>query len=155
MPSISKSYFAYLNRKADKFDHLMKEVIETLFTVISKEEFYELLGNRYEIWDEKHFTQGVCLLPKMYVEEFIVVHKSDFRSHKSTIYGKDGSPVKQLEGIEAHQILEDIMRKFNLEEHKTHAYSQWNGRQRIHSYLMERCWEHIETKIHKKLKVVK
>jgi hypothetical protein len=57
--------------------------------------------------------------------------------------------IKETEGIEAHDILEDIMRKFGLQEHITFAYSSWGGRQRIHSHLMERCWEYIEKELKK------
>jgi hypothetical protein len=150
MPSISKRYLAYLERQTETLNKITTRSIKQDFETITKGEFYELLGDRYSIYYRTHFEDGVCPLPQYYVEEFIKTHKSDLRSPKSTITNNiTGEVIKETEGIEAHDILEDIMRKFGLQEHITFAYSSWGGRQRIHSHLMERCWEYIEKELKK------
>ena len=144
MPSITKFRLAYLEKKAEVLDRLTRRSLYSGFQTITKDEFYELLGDRYTIFYRTHFEDGVCPLPQYYMDEFVRTFKSDTRSPKSTIFANDGSIIKESEGIMCHDVLEDIMKKFMLHEHITHAYSEWNGRQKIHSYLMNKCWEHIE-----------
>jgi len=144
MPSITKFRLAYLEKKAEVLDRLTRRSLYSGFQTITKDEFYELLGDRYTIFYREHFEKGGWF-PQYYVDEFVRTFQSDTRSHKSTIFGNDGSPIKKpLEGIMCHDVLEDVMKKFMLQEHITHAYSEWNGRNKIHMYLMEKCWEHID-----------
>lgn len=83
---------------------------------------------------QKFFTskvnfEGKGNLPRMYVEDFVHIYKSNFSSPKSTIYVND-NPVKSLEGILAARIVEDLIDKFGIEHESTAALS---GRNAIHS----------------------
>ena len=91
----------------------------------------------------EHFERGGWF-PQYYIDDFVTTFESDTRDHKSTIFGNDGKILKKVEGISARDVLEDVMKKFRLHEHITHAYGSWNGRNKIHMYLMEKCWEHLE-----------
>jgi len=152
MPSITKYRLAQLEKMEQVLSMITTRKLYDCFKTITKDEFYELLGDRYNIFYRTHFEDGVCPLPQYYMDHFIRTFKSDTRNYKTTIFANDGSIIKESEGIMCHDVLEDIMKKFGLEEHLHHAYSNWNGRQKIHFYLMDKCWEHIEER---QLKVVR
>ena len=143
MPSITKFRLAYLEKKAEVLDRLTTRSLYKDFATITKQEFYDLLGCAYTVYYREHFERGGWF-PQYYIDDFVTTFESDTRDHKSTIFGNDGKILKKVEGISARDVLEDVMKKFRLHEHITHAYGNWNGRNKIHMYLMEKCWEHLE-----------
>ena len=123
-----------IERKAEKFDKIMTRKVKTLLSKLSEKTLWNIFGDVYAIFPKKFFTskvnfEGKGNLPRMYVEDFVHVYKSNFSSPKSTIYVND-NPVKSLEGILAARIVEDLIDKFGIEHESTAALS---GRNAIHS----------------------
>ena len=123
-----------IERKAEKFDKIMTRKVKTLLSKLSEKTLWNIFGDVYAIFQKKFFTskvnfEGKGNLPRMYVEDFVHIYKSNFSSPKSTIYVND-NPVKSLEGILAARIVEDLIDKFGIEHESTAALS---GRNAIHS----------------------
>ena len=123
-----------IERKAEKFDKIMARKVKTILSKLSEKTLWNIFGDAYAILPKKFFTskdnfEGKGNLPRMYVEDFVHIYKSNFSSPKSTIYVND-NPVKSLEGILAARIVEDLIDKFDIEHESTAALS---GRNAIHS----------------------
>ena len=78
---------------------------------------YDTLGDPYSLNAPTYYTSsknfdGKGNFPRLYIVEFVRVHKSNFRSHK-TIYVQ-GKPVKSLKAVSNEFIVWDLISKFGL-----------------------------------------
>ena len=98
----------------------MARKIKTFLSKLSENEIYDTLGDPYSLNAPTYYTSsknfdGKGNFPRSYIEEFVRVHKSNFRSHKTTIYVQ-GKPVKSLKAVSNEFIVWYLISKFGLHE---------------------------------------
>ena len=144
-----KSEKQKLINKANKFDKIMARKIKTFLSKLSENEIYDTLGDPYSLNAPTYYTSsknfdGKGNFPRSYIEEFVRVHKSNFRSHKTTIYVQ-GIQVKSLKAVSNEFIVWDLISKFGLHEANREA-SRYFGRNRSHMILVGAIVDYIHPK---------
>jgi hypothetical protein len=79
-----------------------------------------------------------------YIQDFVRVHKSNFSSHKSTIYVQ-GKAVKSLKAVSNESIVWDLISKFGLQKAFEEA-GRYMGRGKSHRVLVSAIIDYIHPK---------
>ena len=138
-----------LENKANKFDKIMARKVKTFLSKLSEDEIYDTLSDPYSLNAPSYYTSsknfdGKGNFPMSYIEDFVRVHKSNFSSHKSTIYVQ-GKAVKSLKAVSNEAIVWDLIYKFGLQEASKEA-SQYMGRGKSHRVLVSAIVDYIHPK---------
>ena len=144
-----KSEKQKLISKANKFDKIMARKIKTFLSKLSENEIYDTLGDPYSLNAPTYYTSsknfdGKGNFPRSYIEEFVRVHKSNFSSHKSTIYVQ-GKAVKSLKAVSNEFIVWDLIYKFGLQKAFEEA-GKYMGRNKSHTILVSAIIDYIHPK---------
>ena len=138
-----------LENKANKVDKIMARKVKTFLSKLSKDEIYDTFGDPYGLYSSSYYTSsknfdGKGNFPMSYIQDFVRVHKSNFSSHKSTIYVQ-GKKVKSLKAVSNEAIVWDLIYKFGLQEASKEA-SQYMGRGKSHRVLVSAIIDYIHPK---------
>ena len=144
-----KSEKQKLINKANKFDKIMARKVKTFLSKLSKDEIYDTLGDPYSLNAPSYYTSsknfdGKGNFPMVYIQDFVTVHKSNFKSHKTTIYVQ-GKPVKNLKAVSIEFIVWDLISKFRLQEANREA-GKYMGRGKSHRVLVSAIIDYIHPK---------
>jgi hypothetical protein len=144
-----KSEKQKLINKANKFDKIMARKVKTFLSKLSKDEIYDTLGDPYSLNAPSYYTSsknfdGKGNFPMSYIQDFVRVHKSNFSSHKSTIYVQ-GKAVKSLKAVSNESIVWDLIYKFGLQKAFEEA-GKYMGRGKSHRVLVSAIIDYIHPK---------
>ena len=138
-----------LENKANKFDKIMARKVKTFLSKLSEDEIYDTLSDPYSLNAPSYYTSsknfdGKGNFPMSYIEDFVRVHKSNFSSHKSTIYVQ-GKAVKSLKAVSNESIVWDLISKFGLQKAFEEA-GRYMGRGKSHRVLVSSIIDYIHPK---------
>ena len=138
-----------LENKANKFDKIMARKVKTFLSKLSEDEIYDTLSDPYSLNAPSYYTSsknfdGKGNFPMSYIEDFVRVHKSNFSSHKSTIYVQ-GKAVKSLKAVSNESIVWDLISKFGLQKAFEEA-GRYMGRGKSHRVLVSAIIDYIHPK---------